>query len=358
MDAQAKLNYANGVVNHEKIQSGPVPHVSDRSKNLQALLNELGKRLENSPSSVPALKTLKTGPELRFCGDRYYHGLNARRNVQKALAYYTAAAKKGDMPSLSRLVGLHLDDVLSLTVGLKYGEKAAVAGYVTPAVVMMGKRLDGAPGGAERMAVAAPALARAYKQRALDLERENERKEEFRRECSREGCELTGVRLLLCSACKGKPYCSEECQQKDWRVRHKSECPGTPGVVAVAAGGPKTAKPSRSKEARTVRIGANGQLEGFTLSTGTLGSAQMKEMSSHMTKLALGLDKEEYAKKGHQAPNIKVGSKVELAHHVPCRYDVKMTVIEQKDDSDTWLCSSEDLLVAIYMKATDLLLVP
>jgi len=37
-------------------------------------------------------------------------------------------------------------------------------------------------------------------------------------------CTKWGNNLLVCSGCKKARYCSEGCQKKDWKRRHKSEC--------------------------------------------------------------------------------------------------------------------------------------
>jgi hypothetical protein len=360
-NSQTYLNYANGEMNHETLSAGPDISPAARQKRLSDTMAEVDMRLAASPGAIPARKTVKAAKDMRFNGDRLYYGLNARRDIQKAMEWYVAAAKKNDLPSLSRLVGLYLDDTLAQDVALKYADKAAAAGFVTPAMLMLAKQMETEKRTA-KMAVAAPALKRANEQRKLDLQQEHEVREEFKRECSAPGCDISGVRLAKCNACMEVAYCSVDCQRKDWGRAdgHKETCPGesgTSGGDGATSGTRKGAKkPARSKEARVLRLGTNGQLEGFVLTTATMDVAQVREVASSMTKNALGLIDDGYAKPRAVVPKICTGSKVTLAGHVPSKYDIVGTAIEQRADWE-WLWSLNDLQVGVYLKAVDLMVI-
>jgi MYND finger len=49
--------------------------------------------------------------------------------------------------------------------------------------------------------------------------------------CSAEGCSARtskdGQPLRTCAQCRTQPYCSKECQRRDWRARHKAMCDDT-----------------------------------------------------------------------------------------------------------------------------------
>lgn len=348
---QGRLNYAQSVLNHQQLESGPVPKVSVRQSQLSSALEKLDQQLSTSPAVIPARKTVKLARDLRFFGDRLYFGLNTRRNVQKACEWYTAAAKKGDMASMSRLVGMHLDGLLTLDAALKHAEKAAAAGYVSPAMLMLSQRA-----GASRVAELAPALARAGEARQREVEREKAAVGGFVRVCAAEGCGISGVRLKRCQVCKEAAYCGVECQRKDWAARHRGACGKHGGGGAGGDAREGGAKPARTMEARALRLGADGQPEGFLLSTGTMSSAQMKEVCSMMTKQALGIVEQKTACASRPQAVFQVGSKVRLARHVGCEFDFECTAVEEKEAGE-WLCSMDGLQVGIYLRECDMELV-
>ena len=60
--------------------------------------------------------------------------------------------------------------------------------------------------------------------------------------CAR--CHTTEQPLSLCSGCRRRKYCSESCQLKDWKTKHKQECKRQQAAAAAAGAAAEPSPPS------------------------------------------------------------------------------------------------------------------